>query len=451
MDGVKTARVGRGPFNVVVVEEGELRAVRQTTITANVSEKIEWLVPEGAEVQKGDVLVELEKKEYEEEQEKTEVGLKEAETQLEDLVDTIESQKKELEDQVRVADVALKVAELKLKMLKESPTDREKEEAEADLESAKLQVKEAELDLNRTRKLAAEGIAPDIDLRKALMKARIARAEADAAEFARQTLLKGPSDLDLREAELAVESARLERELASETFVSARAKLEGDVEELTAKVRKLKGKIRRTKAKIEARTVRAPHDGIVMYHKQWHRESKASKIEVGARVWPGMALIELPDLRRMKVLTQVSEFVIRYVRVGLPVTVKVDLIPDRTYAGKLTWIDRWGRDKNVREEDTTGRRQGLAGFNVFAVEVEILEEDPRLKLGFKARSTIPIKQLADAVHVPREAIFLRDHQPYVKLLQNNAVIEREVVLGEENEESFVIVSGLAGGEEIILP
>ena len=180
---IRTATVQHGPFGVAVVEDGELRAVMQTTITAKVSGKIEWLVPEGSDVKEGDVLVELEKKDYEESLEKTQESLKEAETKLEDLVDTLESQKKELEDQVRVADVALKVARLKLKMLQESPTDREKGEARADLESANLERKQAELDLKRTTKLAAEGIVPDVEHRKALTKARIARAQTNAAQF----------------------------------------------------------------------------------------------------------------------------------------------------------------------------------------------------------------------------------------------------------------------------
>jgi HlyD family secretion protein len=60
-----TARVERGDVRITLTESGELRAAEQTTVSASNDKLITWLVPEGAQVKKGDLLIRFESQKYE--------------------------------------------------------------------------------------------------------------------------------------------------------------------------------------------------------------------------------------------------------------------------------------------------------------------------------------------------------------------------------------------------
>jgi HlyD family secretion protein len=59
-----TAKVERGDVRITLTESGELRAAQQTTVSAANDKQITWLVPEGARVKKGDLLVRFEAGKY---------------------------------------------------------------------------------------------------------------------------------------------------------------------------------------------------------------------------------------------------------------------------------------------------------------------------------------------------------------------------------------------------
>ena len=60
-----TARVERGDVRITLSESGELRAAQQTTVSATNDKQIVWLVPEGAHVAKGELLIRFESNKYE--------------------------------------------------------------------------------------------------------------------------------------------------------------------------------------------------------------------------------------------------------------------------------------------------------------------------------------------------------------------------------------------------
>jgi RND family efflux transporter MFP subunit len=60
-----TARVERGDVRITLTESGELHAAEQTTVSASNDKLITWLVPEGAQVKQGDLLIRFESQKYE--------------------------------------------------------------------------------------------------------------------------------------------------------------------------------------------------------------------------------------------------------------------------------------------------------------------------------------------------------------------------------------------------
>lgn len=443
-----TATVERGTFVVSVAEDGELAALRQTTITSKQSGTIEWLAKEGTKVDEGDLLVEIDKKTLLEGVEKNSVTLKEAQTRLAELERDFEAQKKDLEQNVAAAAVELKLAQVKLKRLREGPTSHDKAKARADLETAQLAAQQAEADYRRVVDLQHGGIASRVEAQQGEIEVKVADASLKQAQYTYDRLLEGPPELELRRAELTGRSARVSLSMAKEKLGSEIARLEGEIEEAEANVERLTNTEARLKRRIVQRTIKAPHRGTVIYYvPRWHSKPQ---IDVGSSVWAGGGIMELPDLRRMKVLTQVTEYHVRHVKVGDPVSVTLALLPDAHYTGKIIWIDGWGRDKNEKLDGTGQRKHGLSGINVFNVEVALDQEDERLKLGFEAKVRVPIKRIENALFVPREAVALSSRRPLVQVVHDGQTAQRQIATGDQNEDSIVVVSGLEEGEKVIL-
>lgn len=122
----KTSRIYKGDYTISTKEEGEIDALSKITITSRIRGKIAWLIPEGTKVKKGDIVIELDKKELEEDIESRMEDLKDAKEHLEDLENSIIDEKKELETSLDKYVTSLEIAKIRLQKLIAGPTTIEK-------------------------------------------------------------------------------------------------------------------------------------------------------------------------------------------------------------------------------------------------------------------------------------------------------------------------------------
>ena len=450
----RTTSVKRGRFEVNIVEDGYLKALHSATITAKESGKIEWLAGEGIMAEKGQELVRLERKEQEEQLERHRSELKEAEAQLQELQEGFDKEKEDLQDGLSGLELSLELARLRLEMLLKRPLPADKAKAEADLKRREVLMKDAEAERSRRQKLLEAKAVSHNDVRQADMLAKVAKARYERQKMFYTELNQGATPLEVEKAKLDIEMAELGYEVAKDRTESQIARLQESIERAEASVARYKSHCRRTETHLENRILCAPHRGMVIYYQRprWSSSRDKRKVDVGTSVWTGAAIIELPDLEHMKVRSQVSESSIRHVAVGKPATIQVDReeVADQTYHGKVAWIDRTGRDRNSRLEHADRHREGLAGINVFDIEIAIDEKDPRLKLGDKARVRLLVQAYHDVAYVSKEAIRFEDRRPVVWILSEGKKRAQLVELGEENETDVIITKGLSGGETVLL-
>jgi hypothetical protein len=86
---------------------------------------------------------------------------------------------------------------------------------------------------------------------------------------------------------------------------------------------------------------------------------------------------------------------------------------------------------------------------LFDVTFMFEKPDPRLKAGASARVVIDGKELADALHVPRQAVFEKNGKTHVFVKTGERFEQREVKI-EHVTESRVALTGLTEGTEIAL-
>src|SRR5262249_54331600 len=89
--------------------------------------------------------------------------------------------------------------------------------------------------------------------------------------------------------------------------------------------------------------VKAKHAGIVVYavpeQTRMGAGSQQSIIAQGEPVQYGQKMMSIPDLSRMLVALRVHEAFINNIRVGLPVTIRVDALPGETLKGHVKSVD----------------------------------------------------------------------------------------------------------------
>jgi membrane fusion protein, copper/silver efflux system len=152
----------------------------------------------------------------------------------------------------------------------------------------------------------------------------------------------------------------------------------------------------------------------------------------------GDILFEITDLSKVWLLFEAYENDLPWVKIGDQLEIDLKSIPGQMFKGKVTYIDPY-IDPNTR---------------VAYVRVELPNTKGLLKPDMFANgvitSKLPINK--DVVLVPKSSVLWTGKRAivYVKLpnREHNSFIYREVILGEEAGDFYIIKKGLDEGEEI---
>lgn len=182
--------------------------------------------------------------------------------------------------------------------------------------------------------------------------------------------------------------------------------------------------------------VLAPHDGIVIYEKNWRGE----KPRIGQTLWPGRKMAKLPELSTLNARLFVLESEAGNVVVGNRVSVRLDAKPEVAFAGKVTKKD------NIAKTIKTGNP-----VKYFEVTVSI--ENPDLsvvKPGNKVTAVLLGPEQNDVLSVPLQAVFHEESGSFVYVKRAGKMAKQAVVLGMKTFAEVQITSGLKAGEQVAL-
>lgn len=460
-----------GDFEVLCREEGDLRAVKVTSMTFLRWGKVSYLIPEGTQVQKGDKLISLDAKDAEEEVQRHQEDFAAAERDLAQREQNRDLELRRLStalvsERERAALAALRETELLAK-----PLPLDKEEAAAMLEGAKARLANAQAVLAAYKPLAEKGFGSGSDLAARELAVARAQVELRRAEMKHRLAMDGALPDDRAKAKLDSEHAGLAVKIKEIDAADQSDSLGAKVRAAERLVSFHKRRLVAHKEELERSTLYAPHEGIAVYRVMDWRGNK--KVEVGETVGPWLSPMELPNYEKMKVRTQVPESFIRRIRArslaassssaqegGAPATqtpgskarVVVKTQPGRVYMAEVTWIDGWARDRNSKLSDADIKAQGLSGVRVFDVEVELEESDPRnLREGFRAAVEFPVETHPNLISVPISVVSNRDGVPHVQVMDGRTPTWRKIELGLQSLDRVVVTAGLAAGERIFVP
>jgi RND family efflux transporter MFP subunit len=209
-----------------------------------------------------------------------------------------------------------------------------------------------------------------------------------------------------------------------------------DKELLAIEDKKAALRIRNAQQGLNSIEIRAPYDGILVLSRDWRGDVP----RVGATLWPGQPMGEIPDLSTMKA----DVFVLEADAAGLApnekASVTLESNPNVAYSGKITQLDKLARP----------RVRGVP-VQYFGVTITLDKTDPRvMKPGTRVRAVLDVENRAKAFAIPRQALFEKDGKKIVYRRHGAKYDAVPVEISSSTAGRVVVTKGIGDGDELAL-
>ena len=306
-----------------------------------------------------------------------------------------------------------------------SSAKQQLQEKEAQLQQMEAQLKQAE----------AESRLQGEDDRRDLNEAghQVERAKIEVIKSELESRLKGEEsavDLGVSEQKKSVQQAKVKFNETSSTARMASIRRQRD---------KAQADVEITKVRLERMEVRAPLAGMINYLQNFSQGwMNAKPFKVGDQVWPGSIIGEIPDLNTIEMEGKIEEIDRGQMSVGQEVRVRIDALPEVTFAAKLDQLSPL--TEMGFEWPATRSFKGYAS---------IVKHDNRLRPGMNGRMDVVLRKIPNALSVPTKSIFTRNGKPVVYVQRGGQYVAVEVEVEARNPDEAA-VKGVADGAQVTL-
>ncbi len=284
--------------------------------------------------------------------------------------------------------------------------------------------------------------AQNLDWARAAVDKRLrtqGQVEADTARFEL-------AEVALRDARAMLE--RLVRYTGKKVLTAHRAKVEAiraDKLSLQSSFRLEQERIERIEAMIAHCTMRAPHDGIVVYANRVNGWGTVeTRIHEGLRVYQSQPIFRLLDPRRMHIQARINESQVAHLRSGQPVLIQLDAFPRRVMKGSVAEIMPM----------PSFLKGPFSDVHTFLANVRIESGDfAVLRSGLTAELKFLVEKRRRVPRVPLEAIrWFGDRTFAARVLSTATGLQwlwRPIEVGASDTTFAEVVSGLAPGDQVV--
>lgn len=217
-----------------------------------------------------------------------------------------------------------------------------------------------------------------------------------------------------------------------------------DIERLAQKKDKAIRDTDLAKGYLTKMVMRAPNDGIVNILPNFRAGGSFGQspppFKEGDRVWTGAAIAEIPDLSEMRVELKLEEVDRGKLKLGQPVRVRVDAVPEKEFSADMDWISPIAQlvFRTFPPE------------KLFPARATLKNLDPRLRPGMSASAEIIVEKQPGVLLIPARASFMLNGKPAVYVQKGQQFLTRTIEVGKRNDEDLVVLKGLKEGELVTL-
>jgi membrane fusion protein (multidrug efflux system) len=196
------------------------------------------------------------------------------------------------------------------------------------------------------------------------------------------------------------------------------------LETLEALTRQAEGRVRQAQARLEELRITAPFNGRVGLR----------QVSLGALLQPGTVVTTLDDISRVRVEFSVPEVFVARVQAGSPVQARSAAFGDRRFNGSVLVVD-------TRIDTNTRTVRVISEFD---------NADEALKPGLFMTVELVLQRRNDALLVAEEALDPLGDRNFVYVIRDNRARRVEVRLGQRLQGEVEVLSGVRGGEPVVV-
>ena len=199
------------------------------------------------------------------------------------------------------------------------------------------------------------------------------------------------------------------------------------------------------KKQVSRCTIRAPHDGLLLYHKDRRRNSP---IEEGMTVQQKQQLFDLPDLSEMEVQVVLNESVVDKVSPGQRVSISFEALPKVVVEGRVQSVGQI--PFRVTSGGGGGGQPIDTGIRYFVGIVKLDKVTEQLRPGMTTIVDFTLSQRKNVLAIPHQAV-KTDRGKKVCFVAHDETLERRVVkIGQDTADLVEVLDGLHEGEMVAL-
>lgn len=366
---------------------GVLKPINEVMVIPQIPGKVSKVhVKVGQQVKEGDVLIELEAGDVEQQVAQAQAAYEAAKASVElskKRLSELESQKSKMQAEI-------------------SKIDKQIDEAQKALDQAKQAIEPKIARLNERRQ---RGAITDEQFKE--QKAKL--------EEQLKPLQDGLEKLVQQKASL--EKGKLEIE-------SAIKSMPYDDKMLDAQLNQAKTALDAAKGAADKLKLVSPIAGVV----------SSLSVQTGQMATQASPPVTVIDMTALILDIRLSEFDVVKVQPGQKIDVYVDAAGSQPVEGVVEWVS----------PSPDPRSQA------YGVRVKIDNSSGKLRPGMFARAVLVLDKKENAVVVPKRAIVRQGDKAYVFVVKGGSVERREVQLGMDGGERIEVISGLKSGEQVVV-
>jgi HlyD family secretion protein len=437
--------VQRGPLTISLVESGSIQNSRNAIVKNEVpgNTTIIFLIPEGTHVKKGDLLVELDSSQLDDNRTKQQIIVMNAEAAYIRARENLEVVRNQNESSIAKAELDHRFAEQDLVKYREGEYPRELQKSESDINLAREELQRARDKFEWSERLAEEGYLTRTELQADDLAAKRAEINLALAESALQLLKHYTHQRSLDQLTSDVEQTAQALERTRIKTAADLIQAETELKTRESEYKRQQAELEKIEKLIEKCRLTAPVDGMAVYatSSAGGRWRITEPLQEGQQVRERQDLIHLPTDNAMIAEIKIQEAALRKIKVGLPVRITADALPGAMFTGQVSHIaflpdsqSAW-LNPNLKVYNTTVKIEGNAA---------------QLRPGMSCRAEIILNRYQDALFIPLQAVTRVEGQTVVYLPSSREPEMRPVTIGLDNNRVVHILDGLQEGELVLL-
>ena len=296
-----------------------------------------------------------------------------------------------------------------------------------DLSDANLEMTIAEAEVEAAglaTRQAYENLQLDVDQQNSIildLKEQLRMVEKDL-----ETYKAGPTPDDIALANSKYSAALAESERAADSLNNIVIFDEYEISKMQSDIKHIELTINQVKENIENSTFRATKTGILTEFIP----------KPGTQILIGQKVGIIASDSSYEFTGPVNENDIVDLTTGLEVKLKIDALPDQSFKGDLMYLGF-----------TPLSQDGLVSYKS---TISINDSKENLRAGLSAVAEIYLTKLPKQLAVPMDAVITKDGKNYIKVQEDEVIIEKEITVGENDEFWVAVSSGLSIDETIVI-